>query len=453
MSTEKIAEFVAHTGYEKIPGDARDVAKMCILDGFGVALAGSKESTGKTITEYVADNGGKPQSGVIGGGFKTSAALSALANGTLAHALDYDDHAITWMGHPTVVLFPPLFALAERDGLSGQHILEAYLIGWEVGSKLCNEISIGLFEQGWHPTATAGTLAATAGCAKLLGLNPKQITMALGLAASEAAGLRQNFGTDTKPFHAGQAGANAITATMLAQKGFTASQTVFEGPRGFCQVFAKKECDLNALAQALGSPFDIVTSYSIKPYPSCGLTHRCIDGMLHLVEEHQLLPDQVAEVECHSPSLVQEILYNARPQTALQGKFSMEYCMAACLIDREVSLRQFSDEKVQSPIAQDLIPKVKLRYLEGAVGKSLLDIPQGVRVKLKDGAEYYYEVKWPKGYSHNPMTWDEVAEKFRDCADGVLSSREMDRTIELLSELESLADISELMALVSKITS
>lgn len=450
MSTEKIAEFIANTGYKKIPGEAIAIAKMCILDGFGVALAGTQEPAGKIITEYVEHIGGKPVSGVIGGGFKTSSQLAALANGTLAHALDYDDHAITWMGHPTIVLLPSILALAERDHLSGQQILEAYSVGWDVGSKLCSELSIGLFEQGWHPTATVGTLAATAACANLLKLSSKQIRVALGIAASEAAGLRSNFGTDTKPFHAGKAASNAISAVSLAQKGFTASEAILEGPIGFCSVFAKKECNLNALAERLGSPFDILTSYSIKPYPSCGLTHRCIDAMLHLVKEHQLTPDLVAEVECYTPALARDILLYSRPQTGLQGKFSLEYCTAAALIDREVSLRQFMDEKVQSPIAQGLIPKVKVSYVEGAEGESLLNIPQAVKVKLLDGPEHFYEVRWPKGYSYNPMTWEEVANKFRDCTEGVLSPGEIDQIIELLSKLESLTSISELMAVASK---
>lgn len=450
MGSEKIAEFIASTDYKKIPAEAVDIAKMCILDGFGVALAGSREPVGTIITEYVHTMGGKPISGVIGGGFKTNLHFAALANGTMAHALDYDDHAVTWMGHPTVVLLPPVFALAEKQNLSGKHVLQAYNVGWEVGSKICSAIAIRLFEQGWHPTATVGTLAATAACANLLGLNSKQVGTALGVAASEAAGLRLNFGTDTKPYHAGRAASNAISAAVLASMGFTAKETGLEGPLGFCSVYAKGECDVDALAAKLGSPFDIMTSYSIKPYPSCGLTHRCIDAMLSLVKEYQLTPDQIDEIECHTPALAREILLHAQPTTGLQGKFSLEYCMAAALIDREVTLRQFTDEKVQSSKAQALIPKVKISYVDAAGAESLLNIPQAVTAKLKDGSQHHREVEWPKGYSYNPMTWDEVAEKFRDCANGVLSAEQMDRCIDLISKLESLDSISELTATVCK---
>jgi 2-methylcitrate dehydratase PrpD len=450
MGTEKIAEFIARTNYEEIPEKAIAVAKMCMLDGLGVALAGTRESAGRIITRYVKNSGGKPEAGVIGGGFKTSIELAALANGTLVHVLDYDDHAITWMGHPTSVLLPAVIALGERDGLSGQQILEAYVIGWEVGSKLCSKLSMGLTEQGWHPTATLGTFAAAAACGKLVKLNSKQMSTALGIAASEAAGLRQNFGTDTKAFQVGRAGANAIAAILLTQMGFTASQNILEGPFGFCRVFAKKECDPDAMAQDLGSPFDISTSYAVKPYPCCGLFQRCIDAMLYLVKNYQFSPDQVAEVECHIPTMLHEIMFHSPPETGLQGKFSLKYCIASALVDREVTLRHFTDEKVQSPVLRGFMAKVKLSYNEGIIGESLLRMPQKVEVKLRDGTEYAYAVEWPVGYSYNPLSWDEVTRKFGDCADGVLLPNEADRVITLVSKLESLKSVSELMTTVSK---
>jgi 2-methylcitrate dehydratase PrpD len=453
MSSKKIAEFIAHETYERIPQEAIDIAKMCIVDGIGVALAGSLESAGKIITEYVKDSGCNPQSGVIGGGLKTSPSLAALANGTLAHALDFDDHSITWTGHPTIVLLPSLFALAERDNLNGKRILEAYSIGWEVGSKLCTGVSNSLFEQGWHPTATAGTLGATVACAKLLGLNVDQILMALGIAASEASGLRYNFGTDTKPLHAGMAARNAVTAVLLAQKGFTAGKNVLEDPLGFSSVFAKTMYDLDGMAEKLGNPYDIMVSYIIKPYPSCGLTHRCIDAMLELVKEHKFGPEQVDRIECHTPPMAPEILIYPRPQSGLEGKFSMEYCMAAAIIDGEVSLRQFTDEKVCAVEAQDLLSKVELKVRDVPKGGSLLKVHQPVKVKLRGGSELVREVEWPKGYPYNPMTWDEVAAKFKDCAEGALSQTKIDQSIEMLSNMETLDSISGLMRIVCNIDS
>jgi 2-methylcitrate dehydratase PrpD len=453
MSTERVASFIVNTGYKDIPQEALDIAKMSLMDGLGVAMAGSREATGRAITGYVKTIGGRPVSSVIGGGFKTAPELAALANGTLAHALDYDDHAVTWMGHPTVVLLPSIFALAESQELDGRRILEAYSVGWEVGSKFASRLSIPFFANGWHPTATIGTLAATAACAKLCRLEKQQTQIALGIAASLASGLRLNFGTDTKPFHAGRAASNAITAVLLARDGFTAQQNILEGPIGFCSAFGGKKLDLDELADQLGSPFDITSSYSIKPYPSCGLTHRCIDAMLQLVKENDITQKDVAEIECFTPPMVRDILLYSRPQTGLHGKFSMEYCMAAAILDKEVSLRQFTDEKVQTPQAQELMSKVRLTFREFPEGKSLLNVPQAVKVKLKNGREHYREVDWPKGYFSNPMTWDEVAEKFRDCTvhSGVLSAEVSENALQLMSKIDSLRSIKELMSIVAKL--
>ena len=450
MTTEKIARFIANTSYEKVPGEAIHIAKMCLLDCLGVALAGTTESTSKIITEYVREMGGKPESGVIGGGYKTTAAFSALANGTIAHALDFDDYAITSACHPTVVLLSAIFALANRDGLSGRKILESYIVGWEVGSKLGNELSPALQARGWHPTSTIGTVAATAACSKLLGLTTSQAQTAMGIAASEASGLSKNFGTDTKPFHAGKAASNAITAALLAQKGFTASPDMLEGPGGFCQVLANKECNPGAFAQTPDAAFEILTSYAIKPYPSCGLTHRCIDATLDLVKKHRITPDRVTQVECHIPPMFTKILVYSRPQNGLEAKFSMEYCIAAALVDQEITLRQFVDETVLSSEAKDLIPKVMLCLLAGVEKQNIVAIPQAVKITLSDGNEYFHEIRWPRGSAGNPMTWDEVVAKFRNCAEDALALKDVDRVTDLLSRLESLANIDELMEIVAK---
>ena len=449
MSMEKIAQFIATTRYDDIPPEAIDIAKMCIFDGFGVALAGIRENTSRVILEHVKENGGTPQSHVIGSSLKTNAPLAALANGTLAHALDFDDHAITWTGHPTIVLMPSVIALAEKEGMNGRDVLTAYSVGWEVGSKICDALANLLFENGWHPTATAGTLAATAACANLLGMDVEQILCALGIAASEASGLRYNFGTDTKPLHAGLAARNGINAALLAQKGFTAGQTVLEGDLGFCKVFAGKELDLKATAAALGSPYDIMTSYSIKPFPSCGLTHRCIDAMLTLVKENTFTPEEVERIECHTPPMVRDILVYSKPKSGLQGKFSLEYCMAAVIVDKELSLRQFTDEKVTAPVARELTAKVALNFLDVNKGQSLLNIPQAVKVILKDGRELFEEVQWPKGYAHNPMTWLEVTHKFTDCAESVLTPDNIAQCIDKAADFENVPSIAEFMQILS----
>ncbi len=446
MLTEAIANAVVGANYEKMPAAAIQIARMCLLDCLGVALAALREPTARIITEHVRQLGGKPECGVIGGGYRTCAQFSALANGTIAHALDFDDYAITSACHPTVVLFPAIFALASREGLPGRSIIEAYLAGWEVGSKLGNELAPALQGRGWHPTSTIGTLAATAACARLLRLTVSQTRTALGMAASQASGLNRNFGTDTKPFHAGNSAANAITAVLLAQQGFSANQTALEGPGGFCRVLAEKDCA--AALPDMAEGMDILSSYAIKPYPACGLTHRCIEATIHLAGQHQIQPEQVALIECHVPPMFQKILVYPNPQNGLEGKFSMEYCIAAALLERRMTLRQFEDERVLSAQTRAIMPRVKMVFLQGVEHMNMVAIAQSVRIVLNDGTEYVHEVPWAKGSAGNPMSWDEVVDKFRNCAETTLSSREIARVIELLEKLESLETIDELMEIL-----
>jgi 2-methylcitrate dehydratase PrpD len=224
-----------------------------------------------------------------------------------------------------------------------------------------------------------------------------------------------------------------------------------EGSLGFSTVFAGKELNIDSIAGSLGKPYDIGSSYSIKPFPACGLTHRCIDGMLHLVKAQPFKPEEVEHIECHTPPMVREILVYSRPQSGLEGKFSLEYCMAAAIIDGEVSLRQFTDEKVLAAEAQRLISKVELKFLDVPKGRSLLNIPQAVKVQLKDGRTLFKEVQWPKGYSYNPMSWDEVAVKFCACAEGVLSKDRIEQCVEMAAKMETLDDVSSLMAILSKV--
>lgn len=452
MITERIAGFIIDTSYKDIPKDDVAMAKRCILDCFGVSLYASRQPIGKIITDFVKEQGGEPQSGVIGGGFKTNVSQAALANGTLGHALDYDDYGVTWIGHPTVVLLPAVFALAERDKIPGDKIIEAYIIGWEVGAKIAAAIAERLIEVGWHPTATIGSLASAVASAKLLGLDRKQIKTALGIAASQAGGLRLNFGTDTKPFHAGKAASNGVTAAILAGKGFTANDSILEDPAlGFCSVLAREGYNLSKMVENLGSPYDITIGACIKPYPACGLTHRCLDAISYLVKEHRINPEDVNEVKCHTPAQAEDILIYPRPQSGLHGKFSMQYCMTTVLLEGKAGLREFTDEKVLSPAAQDMVKKVGFVHPEGPTGATdILRLANAVSIKLKDGREISKEVKYPKGDPQNPMSWEETADKFRDCTANVMQSDEVEGVIQLMGKLESLTDVSGLMGLISQ---
>ena len=450
-ATEELAQFAFDLGFGDVPEEAFKWAKDSILDCIGVALAGTKKDVGRIMTEYVREAGGAPESGVLAGGFKTSAANAALANGTLAHALDYDDYSLpNWMGHPTVPILPAVLALGERKKISGKEVLLSYVIGYEVGGRVGAGVGRGHYECGWHATATLGTMGAAAASARILKLDTVRTQMALGIASSEASGLRQNFGTMTKPLHAGLAARNGVIAASLAAKGFTADGCSLEGPIGFSKVLTAGGYDLKKMTAGLGKKFLIVEhGISIKPYPCCADGHRCIDAMLHLVFKHDLRPQDVKSIECRTSDMVPRIMIRERPQTGDEAKFSMPFCMAIALTDRNLGLRQFTTERVQDPRVQELFPLTSWVHPPEATGYEGMErYPERVTVTLRDGTVYSHEVSESKGRPTNRLTESELTAKFRECADGVILPERIDRSIEMLHSLEKLGDISELIDLL-----
>jgi 2-methylcitrate dehydratase PrpD len=447
--TAQLAAFVVDTAFADVPSQGYAKAKEAILDGLGCALVGSPTAVGQMITRYVRDRGEAPHAGVIGSGFKTSAPLAALANGTMAHALDFDDVNWSMSGHPTVPLLPAVLALGQAVHASGPEVLLAYTLGFEVETKVGRGINPRHYDLGWHATSTLGTLGAAVACAKLLRLDVTKTCMTLGIAASTAAGLRQNFGTMTKPLHPGQAAMNGVTAAELAQRGWTADANILEAPYGFCQLYAGAgHYHLDDIVKQLANPYELLaTGVAIKQYPCCAFTHRALDGILTLVQQHTLSADDVAAVECRVGRPTTEVLIHTRPQTGLEGKFSMQYCMAAALLDKRLGLLSFSDEKVRRPAAQQLFERVTMTVHPEAQrhGTSGEALPVTVMVMLKDGRTLTAQIPYPTGHPANPLSPVALEEKFEDCAFGVLERPDIRQVVELVQGLEHLGDIGTLM--------
>lgn len=460
--SEKIAKFIVETNLNGMPEGSIDFTKRALIDAAGVALAGSVEPAGKITTTFVRKLGSKPVAGVIGGEIRAASPLAALANGVRAHALDYDDNSgdppSKGSCHTSAVLIPTVLALAEELGASGKEIVEAHVVGAEVWSKLSGVLSPStLLSNGWHPTAVGGTIGATAAAAKLLKLNVEQIQNALGLACSEAGGLYRNAGSMTKPFHAGNAASNGVTAAMLAKEGFTAVKDVMEADIGYFAAFYRGEnVDLSWITEKLGVSLDVVPQgLKVKRYPSCSCTHRSIDAMLHLVNTYDIKPDEVEAVECLVPPFYRRVsLPFANASNKLEGKFCLPFVMAAAIKNRRVGLAQVTDEEVNDPIIQNLIGKVDVRdysdWTEGDVWEARPDV---ITVKLKDGRKYSHEVLFAKGWPQVPLTDEELLEKYRDCARLVLEDKEIERSIKLMMNLGELKDIKELMDILSLLAS
>ena len=451
-ATEELAKFVYEFEFDQIPEEALSWAKDAILDCTGVALAGTQEEAGRIIANYVKEAGGSPEASVFAADFKTSATNAALANGTMAHALDYDDYVLpNWTGHPTAPILPAIFALGQRQRISGKEILLAYIVGFEVGGKIGAGLGRAHYELGWHPTAPLGTMGAAAACCSILKLDLTTTRIALGIAGSEASGVRQNFGTMTKPLHAGLAARNGVMAALLAERGFTADGNVVEGEFGFGRVFtAGGTLDPGKMSKDLGESFLIVKhGVSIKPYPCCAEAHRCLDAILYLIGEHDIRAEDIESVECRTSSMVPQIMIRHRPKTQEEAKFSMEYCMAVALLDRKAGLQQFTTERVIESKVQDLLARVRYVHPPEASGYLGMErYPEQVILRLNNGAEYSREVLESKGRPGNRLTHAELVAKYRGCAARAISPERIKRSLDMLVELENLKDIAELMSVL-----
>ncbi len=420
-----------------------ELARLGITDFIGVSFAGLREKQSQIIIDYVRETGCVPHSTVVGGQIRTSPSLAALANGTVGHSLDYDDMAISLIAHPSSFLAPAIFAVGERAGASGQDILAAYVIGYEVASQIGKPLIQSHYTQGWHSTATFGTLGAAAAVSWLLKLNSHQVRMALGIAASVAAGLRQNFGTMTKPLHAGMAAANGIQAAYLARGGFTSDENIIESPMGFAKVFGQKgKVDWTGVIESLGMPF-LITSpqgLSIKPYPSCGFTHCAIDAAIAIKDAYDIDIQAIDEIELGVSPFDKKILIHHSPKTGLEAKFSLEYCVARALVADGVRLKHFTSESVAEPRVRGLAEK--MIWVE-KYPLPVMGTPEGfgtksVAVKMKNGKNYTYEVPIAKGMPQNPLSSQEFNAKFRDCAAVYLDNDKVGKCASLLSMLKNL---------------
>lgn len=456
--TEYVAQFAAATRYEDIPDQVMRLGKKAILDGIGVALSGSVSGPSRIIRDYLQglDCSGAHAS-VIGAKIKPAPRFAALANGTAMHADDYDDtlHAETgrYQGiHPTAPVLSATLAVAEQRGMSGRELLTAYQVGVETTCRIFDATHVDHVLHGFHPTGTCGMLGATAAVARLAGFDTGRMRVALGLAASMSGGVQQNFGTMTKPFHAGRSAECAIVTADLVDRGFTASNIILEAPRGFyrAQGGGHEEARLRG---KLGNPWSFIDrGICLKPFPTGGLSHPAMTRMLELVVKHDIQPQQVARIRVRTSKNVHHTLLHHRPESELEAKFSMEFCLAALLLDRRCGLKQFNDAYVNRPEVQRALALVEYTTFDEseARAKGYDIVTSFVEIVLTDGRTIAARADHGKGNITDPMSETEVAAKFRECAEYAhWSSAKTERAIDMILHLDGLADVHELTACLS----
>jgi 2-methylcitrate dehydratase PrpD len=353
--TRKLARFISGTEISSIPQAAYEHAKVAFMDWVAVTLGGKEDPLVQKLIACTEIEGGHAQATIVGHNMKKSVGQAALINGSASHALDYDDTLVSFLGHPSVTLFPSLLALAEWQERSGQEFMTAYLIGLQAGGTVGACAGLDHYMAGWHATSTLGHLASAAGCARLMGLTEEQTVHALGIGATQSSGLKRVFGTMCKPFHAGRSSQGGLMAALLAREGFTSAEDILEGPQGFFQVLKGKVNE--EVVGLLGLGWD-VENLSQKYHASCHATHSPLEAARMLVEGEKINPDEIRSIHVHSSQLALDAAAKTAPATGLEGKFSIPYCVANALLRGETGNQAFTNEKVNDPQVRALMEKV-----------------------------------------------------------------------------------------------
>ena len=436
--TQEISRFVAGLSFENLPAEAIEIARLGFIDTIATMIAGAHDDAPQLLRKALNPPPGEAT--LYFTGETAPAPEAAWINGTAAHALDYDDVAVR--GHPSTVLVPAILAEAEALGLSGNDMIAAYVAGYETWAELARRDPGHHHSKGWHPTGIFGAIAAAAACARLRRLDAARTAHALGIAASQSAGLMANFGTMTKPFHAGRAAHSGLVSARLAEAGITAAPDALEHPQGFLAAVSPEGLADRESPAALGRDWHIVRNrLSIKKYPACYGAHRALDGMLDLLEKRPLKPDEIARITTSISKTRALILRNHRPQTGIEGKFSMEFAMAAAVIARRASLAEFTDGFVRRPDVQALMRRVEIETNENydpeVSGAAVFD---QVRVLLTSGETIAGdEVRRARGAAEFPLGEAELFEKFRTCLDAGHARIAPEHLFDRLRNLENIS--------------
>ncbi len=443
---EDLAIRIADLEYGDLPDRAVHWAKVGILDTVGVAVAGADEEC-VTILEKAmpADAGGGPCQ-LFGKAGRRGPLDAALINGTACHAHDFDDCNNTLGGHPSAPILPALFALAEETGAAGDEIMAAYVAGFETETAIARGVHFHHYEKGWHPTATLGTFGSAAACARLMGLSVPEIEIALALCISFAAGVKANFGTMTKPLHVGQSSRAGLLAARLAREGFTANPNAFEHSQGFFEVFnGSGNFDASKVLEGWAEPLNIVApGIAIKQYPCCGSAHPAIDAVLALVRDHGLTPDVVTRIESATHSRRLKHTDRSDPQSALEAKFSIQYCLARALRDGEVTLDQFEGDAYLDADVRQIMDRVEVSAHHDSNHYSA-----HVAITTTDGRRFESHVEQALGRdSLHPLPDHLLKAKFESCAGRVLPAGQVARLFGATMAFDEMVDFADFAALL-----
>lgn len=439
-ATKTLSQFVANSRYDDFDDSVVEAAKIAILDGVANMLAGSTQELASIVGRYVQDMGGSPQSSVVGWGFKTNGPSAAFANGVFGHCLDFEIQGYP-PTHGTSSCLPAALALGEERHTNGKAIIEAYVMGWEIQGRL-RAASAAFSNPAYHPPGLVGPLGGAVAGAKVLGLDAWHIQMAMGIAASRTGGLTANTGTMVKSTHTGNAARMGAEAAILAAAGYTSSDSILEAPNGYSDALFDGNMDWEILTNGLGVSYRLVDpGFDIKRFPAQLHMQNPIEAVLNLLESHNLRADDVENLTVHTGGRGHS---GSLPASGLDGKFSIEYCAAAALLDGKVGIETFTDDRRFSPDMEETLGKIQVE----PGNQDSADVK--VTALLKDGRSAEAECRGFRGSARNPMSREERMDKIIDCVGRVLTDQDADRLVSLIEDLENVADISEIMDLIGR---
>ena len=439
-TTEQLARFIMETTPAEIPDSVLHEGKRAFINYLAVALYAARDPSLDILLDVFREEGGRRNASVMGTGIRTSLQNAALANGYLGHLEDYDDTHFPTVVHPSSPTLPASLALGEQRGASGLDTLVASILGMEVCCRVALAIHPAHYDAGWHITGTCGVFGSVAAAGRLLRLDTVQMVHALGIAGTQASGVREVFGSMTKPFHPGRAAQSGVLATLLARRGFTSTTAILEGRRGFATVLSSSY-DLGLATAGLGERWELHMN-GLKAY-ACGVvSHPLIDAMVALRSRDGVTPESVQSVNAQVHPLVLELVNQPHPRAGLEGKFSFQHCMAVGLVDGAALPAQYTDARVTDPVITALRKRIS-----ATVDPSIGEDSAVVTLLLKDGRSYTETVNHATGAPENPMTDTQLEAKFRSLTGEVLPRERVEQLLARLWELDQVANVREILAL------
>jgi 2-methylcitrate dehydratase PrpD len=444
--TQDLAKYCSELEYRQLPDEVVDRTKYFFLDFIGVACRGSRADSSKSMYRFVREMG-KGNGVIIGTKDKAPHIYSALANGTAGHAIEMDDVNNESSLHPGVVIFPSALATSEMAGASGKGFIEAVVLGYEVMIRLGKAIGPeNSYQRGFHPTGTCGTFGASVTASKIFGFKEGKIISAMGIAGSQAAGSMEYLsqGAWTKRFHAGWAAHSGMIAVLLARKGFKGPTSIIEGRDGFLHAYSNG-ADASKVLEGIGSGFEILRT-SVKPHACCRYMQPPIDGILKIVKENNLKPDQVEKVRvgilkagAHLIAEPAEKKYS--PQSVVDAQFSMPFGGAVAILRRRAGLEEFQSSVIRSEEVKRMMKRVEYRVdpdLDRTFPKQWCATTE---VSTKDGKRYFTKIEYCKGDPENPLSWEELIEKFNDLSNRFWTKEQRIKVVEQVRNLEKIRDL------------